>query len=74
MVEERLQDQLITNAQKKKEGNILYMESIQSSTTPYPGYHIDKTQENSQEISPFSAGGHKAVMNRQESITYTKHN
>ena len=50
-------------------------ESIQSSATPYPRHRIgsDKntrkrhTQE-SQEASPFPAGDHKAVMNRQDSI------
>ena len=37
----------------------------------------DKTQENiiyeSQEVSPFPAGGHKTAMNRRESMTNTKH-
>ena len=55
------------------------MESIQSSTTPDPGYQwesdrltIDTTNE-SQEVSPFPAGDHKAVMNRCESMTNTRH-
>ena len=45
-------------------------ESIQSSTTPDPGYQwesdkltVDTTYE-SQEVSPFPAGDHKAHMNR----------
>ena len=45
-------------------------ESIQSSTTPDPGYQwesdkltVDTTNE-SQEISPFPAGDHKAHINR----------
>ena len=37
----------------------------------------DETQENithkSQEVSPFPAGDHKAAMNRQDSMTGTKH-
>ena len=45
-------------------------ESIQSSTTPDPGYQwesirltVDITNE-SQEVSPFPAGDHKAHLNR----------
>ena len=45
-------------------------ESIQSSTTPDPGYQwesdkltVDTTHE-SQEVSPFPAGDHKAHLNR----------
>ena len=45
-------------------------ESIQSSTTPDPGYQwkvtksqLDITNE-SQEVSPFPAGDHKASQNR----------
>ena len=45
-------------------------ESIQSSTTPDPGYQwesdkptVDATNE-SQEVSPFPAGDHKAHINR----------
>ena len=45
-------------------------ESIQSSTTPDPGYQwesdkltVDTTNE-SQEVSPFQAGDHKAHINR----------
>ena len=45
-------------------------ESIQSSTTPDPGYKwesdkltVDTTNE-SQEVSPFPAGDHKAHINR----------
>ena len=45
-------------------------ESIQSSTTPDPGYQwesdkltVDTTNE-SQEVSPFPAGDHKAHINR----------
>ena len=45
-------------------------ESIQASSTPDPGYHresdkltVDTTHE-SQELSPFPAGDHKAHINR----------
>ena len=52
-------------------------EYIQSSTTPDPGYHMEKWQNTikhlKQEASPFSAGEHKAAMNRRESITNTIH-
>ena len=55
-------------------------ESIQSSTTPDPGHHIGKGQntrkyhiQESQEVSPFPAGDHKAAMNREEYKTATKH-
>ena len=54
-------------------------ESIQSSTTPDPGYHMEKWQKHnqssqtSQEASPFPAGDHKAAMNRRESMTNTIH-
>ena len=57
-------------------------ESIQSSTTPDPGYgyHMRKGQrtrkhyiQKSQEVSPFPAGDHKAAINRQDSMTNTKH-
>ena len=58
-------------AERKEEGRD--QESIQSSTTPYPGYHKGNCQENikykSQEVSPFPAGDHKAVRNRQDSTT-----
>ena len=51
-------------------------ESIQSNTTPDPGYHMGKSQKDketykknkSQEVSPFPAGDHKAAMNRRESM------
>ena len=52
----------------KKEGKD--QEWIQSSTTPDPGYQwesditLDITNE-SQEVSPFPAGDHKASTNRQ---------
>ena len=53
------------------ESKIKYdQESIQSSTTPDPGYQwesdkltVDTTNE-SQEVSPFPAGDHKAHINR----------
>ena len=32
-------------------------------------HHIQESQE----VNPFSAGGHKAAMNRQESMTHSKH-
>ena len=45
-------------------------ESIQSSTTPDPGYQLESdkltvdTTNESQEVSPFPAGDHKAHINR----------
>ena len=45
-------------------------ESIQSSTTPDPGYQWESdkltadTTNESQEVSPFPAGDHKAHINR----------
>ena len=54
-------------------------ESIQSSTTPDPGYQwesdkltVDTTNE-SQEVSPFPAGDHKAHINRHAQNTEQKH-
>ena len=59
---------MIDSCQSKKEGKD--QESIQSSTTPDPGYQwesdkltVDTTNE-SQEVSPFPAGDHKASINR----------
>ena len=53
-------------------------ESIQSSTTPDPGYQwesekltVDTTNE-SQEVSPFPAGDHKAHINRRAQ-SHSKH-
>ena len=56
-------------------------ESIQSSTTPDPGYQwesdkltVDTTNE-SQEVSPFPAGDHKAHINRRaQNIANTRQN
>ena len=56
-------------------------ESIQSSTTPDPGYQwesdkltVDTTNE-SQEVSPFPAGDHKAHINRHaQNIANTRQN
>ena len=56
-------------------------ESIQSSTTPDPGYQwesdkltVDTTNE-SQEVSPFPAGDHKAHLNRRaQNIANTRQN
>ena len=55
----------------KKDGKD--QESIQSSNTPGPGYHMGKWQNHnkSQEVSLFQAGDHKAAMNRRESMTNT---
>ena len=56
-----------------------YKESIQSRTTPDPGYHIRKDKNiikhHNQEPEGqfFSAGYHKAAMNRRESMTNTRH-
>ena len=54
---------------------------MQSGTTPDPGHHTDKWQttikyhtQESQEVSPFPAGDHKAALNRQERMTNTKQN
>ena len=55
-------------------------ESIQSRTTLDPGYHMGKykkktqfiTTNESQEVSPFPAGDHKAAMNRRENMTNTR--
>ena len=53
---------------------------IKSSTTPDPGHHMRSVKntrkhyiQESQEVSPFPAGDHNAVMNRQESMINTKH-
>ena len=52
----------------KKESND--QESIQSSTTPDPGFQWEVTNSQlgitneSQEVSPFPAGDHKATINR----------
>ena len=52
-------------------------ESIQSSTTPDPGYqwesdkHTEDTTNESQEVSPFPAGDHKATRNRPDSTIHT---
>ena len=52
--------------QSKKKG--IDQESIQSSTTPDPGYKVTTSQlditNKSQEISSFPAGDHKALINR----------
>ena len=50
-------------------------ESIQSSTTPDPGYQwesdklTEDTTNESQEVSPFPAGDHKAHINRRAQNT-----
>ena len=55
-----------------------YQESIQSSTTPVLRHHMRKRQntrkyhtQDSKEVSPFTAGDHKAARNRQDSIIKT---
>ena len=54
-------------------------ETIQSSTTPDPGYHMGSNKNTiniiskSQLVSPFQAGDHKAAMNRRESMRNTRH-
>ena len=55
-------------------------ELIHLCTTPGPEHHMgsDKNTRKfhiraSQEVSPFQAGDHKAAMNRQESMSNTKH-
>ena len=63
---------VIIGIESKKEGK--YQESIQSGTTPDPGYifctkwkvttsQLHFTNEG-QEVSPFPAGDHKALINR----------
>ena len=54
-------------------------ESIQSSTTPDPRNHMGKRQntrkhhtQESQDVSSFPAGDHKAARNGQDSIIKTK--
>ena len=56
-------------------------ESIQSSTTPDPGYQwesdklTEDTTNESQEVSPFPAGDHKAHINRRaQNIANTRQN
>ena len=56
-------------------------ESIQSSTTPDPGYHwesdklTEDTTNESQEVSPFPAGDHEAHINRRaQNIANTRQN
>ena len=56
-------------------------ESIQSSTTPDPGYQwesdklIEDTTNESQEVSPFPAGDHEAHINRRaQNIANTRQN
>ena len=53
-------------------------ESIQSSTTPDPRHHMGKRQKHmkhytqeSQDVSSFPAGDHKAVWNGQDSMIKT---
>ena len=55
-------------------------ESMQSSATPDQGIyngkwqkHIKHHKQESQEVSPFPGGDHKASMNRQESTKKSKH-
>ena len=62
---------------QSKEESIV-QESIQSSTTPDPDtvWESDKNTRKhnthaSQEVSPLKAGDHKAVRNREDSITKT---
>ena len=47
-----------------------YQESIQSSTTPDPGYQLDITY-GSQEVSHFPTGDHMASTNRHAWKTHT---
>ena len=55
-------------------------ESIQSSTTPVPGFHMESSKctinitNKCQEVSPFPSGDHKAAMNRRKGMTNTRHN
>ena len=66
---------------KKSKSGCKDQESIQLSTTPDPGYQwesdkltVDTTNE-SQEVSPFPAGDHKAHINRRaQNIANTRQN
>ena len=66
-----------TAKQRKKGGKD--QESLQSSTTPDPGYRMESEKTNfnitinSQEVSSFPEGDHKAAMNRRESMKNTRH-
>ena len=68
---------IIYRIKSKKDGKD--QETIQSSTTPDPGYHMGKSQkynkphQQDQEASPFTAVDHKAAMNRRESMRTTRH-
>ena len=61
--------------QSKKDGKD--EESIQSSTTPDPGYQWEsdnvtiRHHKESQEVSPFPAGEHKAITNRRACCEYS---
>ena len=64
--------------QSKKEGKD--QGSIQSSTTPYPGYQIVKCNKiaikityKSQEVRPFPASDHKAPVDSRKCMTNTRH-
>ena len=54
-------------------------ESIQSSTTPVPGYQMGKYKisinitNKSQEVSPYPSVDHKAAINRRESMTNARY-
>ena len=54
-------------------------ESIQSSISPDPGHHMGKCKKHKKILHTrakrlaFSAGDHKAAMNRQDSTTDMKH-
>ena len=71
----------VRKVEKIKNGYNQDQEWIQPSATPDPGYHnygkVIETQfiitKERQEISLFTAGDHKAAMNRRQSMTNTKH-
>ena len=68
----------MTLQQSKKESKD--KESIQSSTTPGTGHHLEIRKNTiqyqlqaSQKVSPLPTGDHMAAINRQKSMTDTKH-
>ena len=62
----------------RKEGKIRNRYNQAPHLTQDPTWESDKNtikhhMQESQDVSPFPAGDHKAAMNRQESMTTTKH-
>ena len=72
-------DPFLTDFRDESKQGCKDQESIQSSTTPDPGYQwesdklTEDTTNESQEVSPFPAGDHKAQINRRAQ-RHNKHN